>query len=167
MLAHSLGGGAALFSVLGNTLGAFDPKAFPGRMRSVLEPQDRFLFDGEIFTEATLAGYDNPTNRRFAWGPLTGVGITEEDGKLEFSTESAGDGLFAVTKHFIASRDLRVNVGGEVIEIAAGEKLRMSSSIKYRNESVLLGLVEAAGFAVEARWTSRDGNLVLAYAKPN
>jgi uncharacterized SAM-dependent methyltransferase len=167
MLAHSLGGGSALFSVLGNTLGAFDPKEFPGRLRAFLEPQDRLLLDGEIFTEATLAGYDNPTNRRFAWGPLTGVGITEDDGKLEFSTESAGDGLFAVTKHFIASRDLRVNVGGEVIEMAAGEKLRMSSSIKYRNESVLLDLVEAAGFEVEAKWTSRDGNFVLTYAKPS
>jgi uncharacterized SAM-dependent methyltransferase len=167
MLTHSMGGGAALFSVLGNTLGAFDPKAFPGRLRSFLEPQDRLLFDGEIFTEATLAGYDNPTNRRFAWGPLIGVGITEDDGRLEFATESAGDGLFAVTKHFTASRDLRVNLGGEVIEIAAGEKLRMSSSIKYRNESVLLDLVEAAGFEVEKKWTSKDGNFVLAYAKPS
>jgi uncharacterized SAM-dependent methyltransferase len=166
MLAHSLGAGAALFSVLGNTLGAFNPKEFPARLRPLLEPQDRLLFDGEIFTESTLSGYDNPTNRRFAWGPLAGVGITEDDGQLEFSTEPAGDGLFAVTKHFIASRDLRINVGGELIEIRAGEKLRMSSSIKYRNESVLLGLVEAAGFEVEAKWASKDGNFVLAYAKP-
>jgi uncharacterized SAM-dependent methyltransferase len=164
-LAHGLGK-IALFSVLGNTLGAFDPKAFPGRLRPLLEPEDRFLFDGEIFTEATLAGYDNPTNRRFAWGPLTGVGITEDDGRLEFSTASAGDGLFAVTKHFIASHDLRINVGGEWIEIPAGERLRMSSSIKYRDDSVLLGMVEAAGFEVEAKWWSKDGNFVLGYAKP-
>ena len=156
----------ALFSVLGNTLGAFDIKQFPGRLSALLQPQDRFLFDGEIFTETTLAGYDNPANRRFAWGPLTGVGITEQEGRLEFATESAGDGLFAVTKHFIASRDLRVNLGGEMIEISAGEKLRMSSSIKYRDESVLMGFVGSAGFEVTGKWHSKDASFVLGYARP-
>jgi uncharacterized SAM-dependent methyltransferase len=155
-----------LFSILGNTLGAFDIKHFPVRLRALLEQQDRFLFDGELFTESTLAGYDNPTNRRFAWGPLTGVGITEEDGRLEFATESMGSDLFAVTKHFIASRDLCVNLGGEVIEISAGEKLRMSSSIKYRNEAVLMAFVESAGFEVTEKWQSKDGSFVLGYAKP-
>lgn len=164
-LAHSRNG-SILFSVLGNTLGAFNPKEFPARLREHCGQSDRFLFDGEIFNQATLAGYDNPTNRRFAWGPLTGVGITEEDGRLEFSIDSAGDGLFAVTKHFIASRDLRINVGGEWIEIPAGEKLRMSSSIKYRDESVLMGFVESAGFEVTDKWQSKDGSFVLGYAKP-
>ena len=164
-MAHSTEG-PALFSVLGNTLGSFDPKRFPRRLRECCYQADGFLFDGEIFTESTLVGYDNPTNRRFAWGPLTGVGITEDDGRLEFATESAGDGLFAVTKHFIASRDLRVNLGGEVIEIHAGEKLRMSSSIKYRTESVLMAFVESAGFEVTGKWLSKDSSFVLGYAKP-
>ena len=136
------------------------------RLRGHLRAQDYFLFDGEIFSDLTLAGYDNPTNRRFAWGPLTGVGINEEDGKLEFSTAAAGDGLYAVAKHFIAIRDLRINIGGKIIEIGAGEKLRMSSSIKYADEATLLGAVEAARFHIENKWTSRDGKFVLACAKP-
>lgn len=155
-----------LFSVLGNTLGAFDPKRFPTRLKERCTPEDRFVFDGEIFNPATLAGYDNPTNRRFAWGPLTGVGISEEDGRIEFSTDSLADGLFAVKKHFVASRDIRVNVGGEWIEIRSGETLNMSSSIKYRNDSTLLGIVEAAGFKVETNWMSKDGHFVLGYARP-
>jgi uncharacterized SAM-dependent methyltransferase len=155
-----------LFSILGNTLGAFDPKAFPARMRTHLHQQDRLVFDGEIFSEHTLAGYDNPTNRRFAWGPLTGVGITEADGRLEFSTAPGADRLFAVTKHFLATRDLHVNLGGEAIEIRAGEKLRMSSSIKYASESALLGLVETGGFKIESSWKSADGSFVLACARP-
>jgi uncharacterized SAM-dependent methyltransferase len=158
--------GPVIFTVLGNTVGAFGPYEFPRRLRRHLRWNDWFLFDGEIFSEATLAGYDNPTNRRFAWGPLTGVGITEDDGRLEFSTAPAGDGLFAVTKHFIAARDVRINIGGELIEIAAGEKLRMSSSIKYANEAALLGAVEAARFRIETKWTSNDGKFVLACAKP-
>jgi hypothetical protein len=62
---------------------------------------------------------------------------------------------------------LHVNVGGEVIEIGAGEKVRMSSSIKYADEATLLGAVEAAKFRIESRWTSRDGKFVLACAKPS
>jgi len=158
--------GAVLFSVLGNTLGAFDAKKFPRRLRIHMRNQDRFLFDGEIFSERTLGGYDNPTNRRFAWGPLTGVGITEEDGKLEFSTAPAGDGLFAVTKHFTATRDLRVNLGNRTMEICVGEKLRMSSSIKYVNREALRSAVEDAGFRIESDWQSRDGNFILACAAP-
>src|SRR5579872_1873563 len=115
--------GPALYSVLGNTLGAFDPRTFPARMRRDLAVHDRFLFDGEIFSDSTLAGYDNPTNRRFAWGPLAGVGITENEGTLEFSTASAGNGLIAVTKHFTATRDLLINIGGDAIEIRSGETL--------------------------------------------
>jgi uncharacterized SAM-dependent methyltransferase len=159
-------GTPVLFSVLGNTLGAFDPKRFPARLKEMCNPEDRFVFDGEIFNPATLAGYDNPTNRRFAWGPLTGVGIGEDDGRIEFSTDSLADGLFAVKKHFIASRDIRVHVGGEWIEIRSGETLNMSSSIKYRNDSTLVGMVEAGGFKVETNWMSKDGHFVLGYAKP-
>jgi len=158
--------GPALYSVLGNTLGAFDPRTFPARIRRDIALHDHFLFDGEIFSDSTLAGYDNPTNRRFAWGPLTGVGITENDGKLEFSTAPAGDGLFAVTKHFTANRDLRVNLGGEAVEIRAGETLRMSNSMKYANETALLDFVEAGGFRIESQWRSRDGHFVLACAAP-
>jgi uncharacterized SAM-dependent methyltransferase len=156
-----------MFTVLGNTLGAFDSRQFPRRLRKHLRRNDSFLFDGEIFSEQTLAGYDNSTNRRFAWGPLTGVGVTDEDGRLEFSSAAAGDGLLAVTKHFLATRNLRVNIGGAVIEISAGEKLMMSSSIKYASESALLGFVEHAGFKIESRWSSTDANFVLACAKPN
>ena len=155
-----------IFTVLGNTLGAFDPQQFPRRLHKHLRWNDWFLCDGEIFSEQTLAGYDNPTNRQFAWGPLTGVGITEADGRLEFSTSSAADGLFAVTKHFLATRDLHLNLGGAAIDIRVGEKLRMSSSIKYASESALLGMVEAGAFKIESRWTSGDGSFVLACARP-
>jgi uncharacterized SAM-dependent methyltransferase len=158
--------GPVIFTTLGNTLGAFDPQQFANRLRKHLRGDDWFIFDGEIFSSQTLAGYDNPTNRRFAWGPLTGVGLNEQDGVLQFSTAPAADGLFAVTKHFVASRDLRVNVGGESIEIERGEKLRMSNSIKYASKSALLAFVERAGFEIKEHWESSDGKFVLACANP-
>jgi uncharacterized SAM-dependent methyltransferase len=156
-----------IFTVLGNTLGAFGAQTFPNLLRREMRSNDWFVFDGEIFSEETLSGYDNPTNRRFAWGPLNGVGITEDHGKLEFATAPASDGLFAVTKHFVATRDIRVNFGGETIAIATGEKLRMSSSIKYQSESVLLECVSRAGFQIQSKWKSKDQRFVLAAANPH
>jgi uncharacterized SAM-dependent methyltransferase len=158
-------GAPVLYTVLGNTLGAFGPTTFSARLREQLQPGDRFLFDGEIFSPHTLAGYDNPVNRRFAWGPLTGVGITEADGQLQFATETLEGGLHAVTKHFVATRNLRVNLGGEAIEIHAGEKLKMSSSIKYSTQEVLLDCVKRAGFRVSATWKSEDRQFVLGLAE--
>jgi uncharacterized SAM-dependent methyltransferase len=160
------GDSPVIFTVLGNTLGAFGAQTFPNLLRRQVRSKDWFVFDGEIFSDETLAGYDNPTNRRFAWGPLNGVGITDDDGKLEFATAPASDGLFAVIKHFIATRDIRVNLGGETITIANGEKLRMSSSIKYQSESVLLDCVSRAGFQIQSKWKSKDQRFVLAAASP-
>jgi uncharacterized SAM-dependent methyltransferase len=158
-------GGAVLYSVLGNTLGAFGPREFPARIREQMREQDYFLFDGEIFSDQTIAGYDNPVNRRFAWGPLNGIGITEDDGQLIFSTAPLEDGLYSVNKNFIARRDLRARIGDQTLEIQAGEGLGMSGSIKYVSESALLQTVEAAGFLVDSRWRSRDGMFILALAR--
>ena len=156
-----------IYAVLGNTLGAFDPARFPARLRRILKPPDRALFDGELFAgEETLRGYDNPANRRFVFAPLAGLGLTEKDGELRFELAPGGDGLEQVSKHFVARRDLELTIGGAAIAIAAGEKLRMSSSIKYADESALRSCIEAGGFHVEQTWRSPDGNFVLAAAAP-
>lgn len=157
--------GPCLFAVLGNTLGAFNPAAFPGRLRRIMKASDRVLFDGELFAgDETLRGYDNPANRRFAFAPLAGLGLTEKDGELRFELAPGADGLHEVSKHFVARRDLELPIGGSSIAIAAGEKLRMSSSIKYADEPALRSRIEAGGFQVEQAWKSPDGRFVLAAA---
>jgi uncharacterized SAM-dependent methyltransferase len=166
-LAELAGEGPSIYSVLGNTLGAFDPAKFPARLRPILGLGDRALFDGELFAgEETLRGYDNPANRRFAFAPLAGLGLTESDGELRFELAPGAVGLYEVSKHFVARRDLRLAIGGSQIAVAAGEKLRMSSSIKYADESVLASLIEAGGFRVEQVWKSPDGSFILAAAAP-
>lgn len=156
-----------LYAVLGNTLGAFDPARFPARLRRILKPADRALFDGELFAgDETLRGYDNPANRRFAFAPLAGLGLTEKDGELRFELAPGADGLYEVSKHFVARRNLELTIGGAAIAIAAGEKLRMSSSIKYADESILRSRIEAGGFHVEQAWESPDGKFLLAAAAP-
>jgi len=167
LAALAAGEGPCIYSVLGNTLGAFDPDEFPARLRRILHPLDRALFDGELFAgEETLRGYDNPANRRFAFAPLAGLGLTEMDGELSFELASGADGLQEVSKHFVARRDLALKIGGVAITIAAGEKLRMSASIKYADESVLRSRIEAGRFHVQQTWKSPDGKFILAAAAP-
>jgi len=159
-------GNSCIFATLGNTLGAFDPLRFPERLLRIMRPVDRALFDGEVFdSESTLAGYDNPTNRRFAFGPLAALGLTEQDGNLNFELRPGREGIHEVAKYFVAGRDLELRIGPTVIRLKKGEKVLMSSSIKY-DEPVFFALIERGGFEVELRKKSEDGKFLLAAARP-
>jgi len=160
-------GKSCIYAVLGNTLGAFGPAEFPARLRRMMRPQDRVIFDGEIFAgEETLAGYDNPQNRRFAFSPLASIGIGENDGELKFELAEGEGGLCEVVKYFLPSRDLTVNLGSHDVRLAKGKKLRMSSSMKYGSEEALVGFVSRGGLRVEFSKTSDDGRFILLAAAP-
>jgi uncharacterized SAM-dependent methyltransferase len=159
-------GSSCIFATLGNTLGAFDPLRFPERLLRIMRPLDRAIFDGEVFdSESTLAGYDNPTNRRFAFGPLAALGLTEQDGSLNFELRPGREGIHEVAKYFVAGRDLELRIGPTVMRLKKGEKVLMSSSIKY-DEPVFFALIEGGGFDVELRKKSEDGKFLLAAARP-
>jgi uncharacterized SAM-dependent methyltransferase len=159
--------GNSMYAVLGNTLGAFDPAQFPARLRRVIQPSDWALFDGEIFAgEETLRGYDNPENRRFAFAPLAALGLEDgRDGTLCFQQRAGQDGLHHVTKFFDASRSIEFNIGGRRIQMATGDRLRMSSSIKYE-EATFRRLLEAGGFTIRHFARSDDQRFILAAVQP-
>jgi uncharacterized SAM-dependent methyltransferase len=164
--AVSQSGSAAVYTVLGNTLGAFDPDRFPARLRRLMRPQDRVLFDGEIFAgEETLRGYDHPTNRRFAFAPLASLGLTESDGELRFELGPGSAGLHEVVKRFVPARELELRIAGRELRLRRGQPLRMSSSLKY-DEPAFRERIERGGFRVEFTDKSEDGRFVLAGAKP-
>jgi len=122
--------------------------------------------DGELYSgQETLAGYDNPVNRRFAWAPLHGVGIRDQDGELRFETVEDAEvpGLYAVTKHFEAGRDVQAMMGGESLRLDAGERVAMSRSGKYAEETFTL-ILEDAGLGVRWLGRSEDGRFVMALA---
>jgi uncharacterized SAM-dependent methyltransferase len=159
-------GSACIFATLGNTLGAFDPLRFPERLRGIMRPTDRALFDGEVFDrESTLSGYDNPTNRRFAFGPLAALGLTEKDGELKFELRPGREGIHEVAKYFVAGRNLELRIGATVMHLEKDEKVLMSSSIKY-DEPVFFALIERGGFEVELGKRSDDGKFLLTAARP-
>jgi len=157
-------GRAAVYTVLGNTLGAFDPDRFPARLRRLMRPEDRVLFDGEIFAgEETLRGYDHPTNRRFAFAPLASLGLTESDGELRFELRPGSNGLHEVVKYFVPARNLDVKIAGREVCLRQGQALRMSSSLKY-DEAAFFQRIEHGGLRVEFSDKSDDGRFLLAAA---
>ena len=157
-----------LVLLLGNTLGAFDPLAEARELARLLRPGDALLVDGEIFAgETTVAGYDNPLNRRFAWAPLHAVGIRDSDGELVFETadDARLPGLHLIPKHFRASRDVEPFLGGEVLRLTRGERLAMNHSYKYAADTFLRILSEAG---LAGRWQGRsdDERFLMVLASP-
>ncbi len=157
-----------LVLVIGNTLGAFDPVIAACDVAALLRPGDLLLADGELYAgDATLAGYDNPLNRRFAWAPLHAVGIRDGDGELVFETrdDHRFPGLHLISKHFRADRDVEALMGGggETLRLAAGERLAMSHSYKYV-ASTFLRILAGAGLAVRWQGTSDDGRFLMTLA---
>lgn len=158
-----------IYLVLGNTLGVIDPLQFFQTLRGLLRRDDRLLVDGEIFcAEDTLAGYDNPVNRRFAFAPLASVGLEEgRDGALVFASEmdARRTGLYRVSKHFRAARDLAIPVAGRRVVLAAGEKIAMSCSYKYAR-AAFLAMVRETGFEPLGEYVSEDARFLMVLAAP-
>lgn len=166
LLAASVGGRACIYSVLGNTLAALGPDDFPARLRNIMRPDDRALFDGELYVAGeTSRSYDHPATRRFAFAPLAALGVSESDGELCFEWCERDDGLHQVAKHFLPARDLTLNVAGRPVHLAKGEKLRMPSSIKY-DEAAFFDRLVQGGFRVEFSQKTEDGRLLLAACAP-
>ena len=157
-----------LVLLLGNTLGAFDPLAAARQLRALLRPHDSLIVDGEIYAaQHTVAGYDNPLNRRFAWAPLVAVGITEQDGEIVFEdrVDARLPGLHPLAKHFRATREVRAGLGGETLTLPAGERLDLNHSYKYDADSFVRILADA-GLALRWRGTSDDARFLMVLAGP-
>ncbi len=157
-----------LVLLIGNTLGAFDPIAEARAVARLLRPGDALLVDGELYAgETTIAGYDNPLNRRFAWAPLHAVGIRDDDGELVFEVKDDPrlPGMHLIPKHFRAARDLEALMGGETLRLARGERLDMNHSYKYSADTFVRILSDAG---LTARWQGRSDDqrflMVLAAA---
>ena len=157
-----------LIMILGNTLGAFDPLKFASKLGSIIRPQDFLIIDGELFNHTdTLAGYDNPINRQFAFGPLSSVGLSEpNDGRLHIQTDidNRQAGLYRIRKHFQASRDLKILLAGETVQIKSDTNIEMSWSYKYDRDA-LTGLITSSGMQLAAEYLSTDKRFLTLLVK--
>lgn len=156
--------GRRLLMMLGNTMGAFDPQRVAATVAAMLNPGELWLVDGELYSgKETMAGYDNPINRRFAWGPLNSIGLDESHGEIMFEdgSDSHGQSLHKVEKYFIARTGLAMSVGGEELKMEEGEKISMNHSIKYTHDS-FIGILAANGLRAVWEGISDDGHFIMA-----
>lgn len=157
-----------LVLLLGNTLGAFDPIAEARVLAGLLRPEDRLIVDGEIYAGGqTVAGYDNPLNRRFAWAPLHAVGIEDADGEIVFEDvrDDRLEGLHPLRKHFRAGRDVTARMGGETLALRRNERVEMNHSYKYAADT-FIRILESAGLEVHWRGMSDDERFLMVLAGP-
>ena len=163
-------GQTRLLMLLGNTLGAFDPENYILTLRNLLALDDFLLVDGEIFAEThTIAGYDNPLNRQFAFSPLASIGLIEADGDLVFETEEDEmlPGLYRLTKHFRANRALTIQLAGRSINVKPDEKIAMNYSGKY-SEARFIELIRHRGqLQVLAHYSTPGQNFIMALLTPS
>jgi uncharacterized SAM-dependent methyltransferase len=157
-----------LIMMLGNTLGAFDPLKFASKLDNIMRPQDFLILDGELFNQTdTLAGYDNPINRQFAFGPLSSVGLSEpNDGRLHIKTDvdNRQPGFYRIRKHFQASRNLKIMLAGEAVQILSDTNIEMSWSYKYDRDA-LTGLITSSGMQLAAEYLSTDKRFLTLLVK--
>jgi uncharacterized SAM-dependent methyltransferase len=160
--------GSRLIMMLGNTLGAFDPWAYAAQLATLLRPQDYLLVDGELFNASgTMAGYDNPINRQFAFAPLRSIGLIEpDDGILNFEMTENNDvpGLYHLKKHLAITRSRSILLAGETIELEAGGRIDMNWSSKYSAET-FTDTLKQAGLETMARYVSDDQQFVMALVR--
>jgi uncharacterized SAM-dependent methyltransferase len=159
-----------LFMLLGGTLGALDPANYIITLHDLLTPGDYLLLDGEIYMESqTIAGYDNPLNRQFAFAPLTSIGLTDDDGALIFEMEEDAvlPGLYRLGKHFRANHMLTIQLAGRTIAMQRDEKITMSYSGKYALARFYDLLGHHGKFQIVGDYRSPDHSFVMTLLKPN
>ena len=157
-----------LFMILGNTLGAFDPLVFAKKLDNMMQNGDFLILDGEIFNQTeTIAGYDNPINRKFAFGPLSSVGLSEpDDGVLKIDTDidSRMHGLYRIRKQFQLSRDLKIMLSGETLKLSSNTNIEMSWSYKYERNT-LIDIVTSSGMQLIEEHASKDEHFLTLLLK--
>ena len=133
-----------------------------------MRPQDFLILDGELFNQNnTLAGYDNPINRKFAFGPLSSVGLSEpEDGILSIKTDvdNRQSGLYRIRKQFQASRDLNIMLAGESLQLLSDTNIEMSWSYKYDRDA-LKSLITSSGMQIVGEYLSKDKQFLTLLVK--
>lgn len=172
-LGHLPTGDRKLVAFLGGTIGNFyveERAAFLGALADSLDPGDWLLLGTDVVKEADrlVAAYNDSAGvtEQFILNSLT---VLNRELDADFDLEAFSyvpfwdPAMERVDMRLRAESPQRVTLPGAdlVVDLAAGEEIRVEISTKFRPEKLRRELAEG-GFAVEHLWTDGDFALTLA-----
>ena len=172
-LGHLPTGDRKLVAFLGGTIGNFyveERAAFLGALADSLDPGDWLLLGTDVVKEADrlVAAYNDSAGvtEQFILNSLT---VLNRELGADFDLDAFSyvpfwdPAMERIDMRLRAESPQRVTLPGAdlVVELAAGEEIRVEISTKFRPEKLRRELAEG-GFAVEHLWTDGDFALTLA-----
>jgi hypothetical protein len=160
VLAADVSEAPRLFLMVGNTLGGFDPMDQIRHVADCVKKGDILIIDTNLHIGEPVLPTEE--QKQFVFAPLAGLGLTAEDGTIEFNErpDDRLDGMFLVTRRFMASSDLRMQVVGQEIPIARGERILLNFRYLFTAEAFRWLLTEHAGLRVVAEIPGSDGKFL-------
>lgn len=156
--------GPKLYMMSGCTLGGFDPLSEIRCLAQCMVAGDRLLIDAEFRRDDSVARRDHPVVRKCIFAPLAGAGMAEEDGEIRFEEkrDERHSGLYMITRHFRAGRDVRAAVAGEEAVIQKGERISLNFQYVFSEDAFRWLIERHAGLKMVERFTSPEGRFAAA-----
>jgi L-histidine N-alpha-methyltransferase len=174
-LAHLPRGGRRMVAFLGGTIGNLyveERAAFLGALADSLEPGDSLLLGTDLVKSADrlIAAYDDPQGITAEF-VLNCLRVLNRELDADFDLEQFGYVPFwdprmeRMDLRVRAEMPQRVTIPGAdlVLDLAAGEEIRVEISTKFRLDGIAAELA-AAGLTVGRSWTDHAGDFALTLA---
>jgi len=160
VLAADVSEAPRLFLMVGNTLGGFDPMDQIRHVAEVVKKGDILIIDTNLHPGTAVTPTEE--QQRFVFAPLAGLGVTPDDGTIEFAErpDDRLDGMVMLTRRFMAARDLRLRVAGQEIPMARGERILLNFRYLFTAEAFRWLLTEHAGLRVVAEMPGTNGKFM-------
>lgn len=136
--------------------------------RSLLAPGDVLLVSANLLPDhpgardQVMVQYDNAPTREWLRTVLDEVGIPAGAGPIEFSWEGHAD-IQAIHADVVLERDVTARLGGEQVQMAAGERVRILESYRH-SPAALRAMLDTRGLQVLKVATSPSGEEGVAVA---
>jgi len=162
VLAADVSEAPRLFLMVGSTLGGFDPMDQIRHVADCVKKGDILIIDAHLHPGTPDLVSD--AQKRFVFAPFASAGVLADDGEIEFSErpDDRLDGMFMLTRRFMASRDLRLLVAGSEFSVARGERILLNFRYLFTPEAFRWLLTGHAGLRIVGEIPCSDGKTLTA-----
>jgi len=153
-----------LLVMAGNTLGSFDPLDQIRHLAACLHEGDRLIVDAELYHSANGSLQDDGAQRAFAFAPLAAICVGEDDGEVRFEQkhDERHSGFYLLTRHFRATRDLRLPLPAGEVMLERGERIGLNFHYLYTAQAFRWLLEKHARLKILDQITSPGGRFLTA-----